>query len=70
LRYACMAHNQRKEDKMEISDLINILKKIQEKQGDLQIVGECEDCGGSDMAIYVLTDDTADKCWLQVSSDN
>jgi hypothetical protein len=54
---------------MKISDLINILKKIQEKQGDLQIVGECADCATSNMQVWVITDsDNNETCWIQVNT--
>lgn len=53
---------------MKVSDIIHIMEKIQKTQGDIEVVGECEDCTTTDMNIYILTNSEENKCWIQVSS--
>jgi hypothetical protein len=54
---------------MKVSQMINIMQKILETQGDLTIIGECADCTTDNMDVWVMTDnDNNETCWIQVAT--
>ncbi len=54
---------------MKTSDIIRIMKVVQKKFGNIDVVGECADCTTNDMDIYILTmEKGATKCYIQVST--
>lgn len=54
---------------MKVSDVIHIMQAILKKDGDVDVLGECEECTSANLKVYILSGDKDEgKCWILVSS--